>query len=328
MDWINNRLLLATIFLFLSGCTSSPVSSTSIPSPIPTLTPQPTLTHTPLPTPTGHPTHTPTPEPFLLIGAGDIAYCGEDSLGDEATSAILERFPSAAIFTAGDNVSGVGRLAEYRNCFGPTWGRFLDRLHPVPGNHDLETDGGAPYYAYFGEVAGQTGQGFYSYNLGDWHIAALNSNCDAIACGPNSAQARWLREDLTANGSQCTLLYWHHPRYSSGLSGNYGLVSSFWRIALEYGADVVVSGHDHGYERFAPQDGDDLADPDGIRQFVVGTGGSELREFGEVKPNSEVRDNSTHGVILFRLFPGRYEWEFLPVEGGTFTDKGEGKCSH
>jgi hypothetical protein len=327
MDWIQIRFLYALIFLFLSGCTVNPVFFTSIPSTVPSLTPQPTRTLGPLPTPTEQPTHTPTPEPILLIGAGDIAYCGPDALGDEATSNILERFHSAEIFTAGDNVSGEGRGAEFRNCFGPTWGQYLDRLHPVPGNHDLETEGGAPFYEYFGEAAGQPGQGYYSYDLGDWHIVGLNSNCDAIACGPNSAQASWLREDLAANGSQCTILYWHHPRYSSGISGNYGLVSSFWRIALEYGADVVVSGHDHDYERFALQDGDGKADPDGIRQFVVGTGGSKLRDFGEVKPNSEMRDNSSLGVILFRLFPGRYEWEFIPVEGGTFTDHGEDKCS-
>jgi hypothetical protein len=321
------KLSLAITFLVLSGCARSSVNPTIIHSPVPTSAPQSTRTLTSLPTLTNSPTRTPTPEPVHLIGAGDIAYCGDDSLGDEATAAILERFPSAEIFTAGDNVSGEGRGAEFRNCFGPTWGQYLDRLHPVPGNHDLETDSGAPYYEYFGKAAGQPGQGYYSYNLGGWHIAALNSNCDVIACGPNSAQARWLRDDLAASGKQCTLLYWHHPRYSSGLSGNYGLVSPFWRIALEYGADVVVSGHDHGYERFALQDGDGNADPGGIRQFVVGTGGSELRKFGEVKPNSEVRDSSTNGVILFRLYPERYEWEFIPVEGGTFTDKGEGQCS-
>lgn len=317
------------IFIVVSGCNISPIASapsTTIPLPTVAFTLEPTQTSRPLPSQTVTPTHTPTPEPIQLIGAGDIAYCGETSLGDEATSAIIDRFPSAVIFTAGDNVSGEGRMAEYKNCFGPTWGRFLDRLHPSPGNHDYMTDAGFPYYQHFGAAAGQPGQGYYSYDLGDWHIVALNSNCDAIACGPNSAQAAWLRKDLADNEKQCKLLYWHHPRYSSGISGNYGPVSSFWRIALEHGADVMVSGHDHDYERFAPQDGDGNADPDGIRQFVVGTGGSELRDFGQIKPNSEIRDNSTQGVILFRLYSGKYEWEFIPVKGGTFTDRGEGQC--
>lgn len=332
MSGLKDLIILFLLALpLIAGCSASVETSPADPSPVETMTPAPTATCSPAPTdtpaPTLTPTFTPTPLPFLLIGAGDIAYCGEDALGDEATAAILERYPSAAIFTAGDNVSGEGRGAEYRNCFGPTWGRYIERLRPAPGNHDYMTDGGAPYFENFGAAAGRAGRGWYSYDLGEWHIAALNSNCDAVACGYNSAQAAWLRQDLAASDKACTLLYWHHPRYSSGISGNYGPVSPFWRIALEHGAEVVVSGHDHGYERFAPQDGDGNADPVGMRQFVVGTGGSELRDFGEIKPNSEVRDNSTHGVILFRLYPGWYEWEFIPVEGGTFADHGEGQCS-
>lgn len=318
------------IYMVLSGCNINPMASaasTTIPPPTVAFTLEPTQTRRPLPSQTVTPTHTPTPESIQLIGAGDIAYCGPADLGDEATADILERFPSAVVFTAGDNVSGEGRLVEYKNCFGPTWGRFLEHLHPSPGNHDFMANTGAAYYEYFGGAAGQPGQGYYSYDLGDWHIVSLNSNCDAIACGPNSAQAAWLRKDLAANEKQCKLLYWHHPRYSSGISGNYGPVSFFWRIALEHGADVVISGHDHGYERFAPQDGDGNADPDGIRQFVVGTGGSELRDFGQIKPNSEIRDNSTYGLILFKLYPGKYEWEFIPVEGGSFSDRGAGQCS-
>lgn len=336
--------ILILFLLSLAGCSSGtrnaqylPAKNTSSanspieqPVPSPSAAPRPSATPTispsPIPSPTFTPSSSPTPIPYLLIGAGDIAYCGEPYQGDEHTSAVIDRYPSAAVFTAGDNVFGEGRLVEYRNCFGPTWGRFLDRLRPVPGNHDYMTESGAPYYQYFGAAAGEAGQGYYSYNLGSWHIVALNSNCDAIACGPNSRQAAWLREDLAAYAGQCTLLYWHHPRWSSGISGNYGPVSPFWRIAREYGSELVVSGHDHAYERFAPQDGDGSPDPEGIRQFVVGIGGSDLRDFGIIKPNSEIRDNSTHGVILFRLFPDRYEWEFIPVEGGKFTDSGSEPC--
>jgi acid phosphatase type 7 len=292
----------------------------------PQSTPTATLTLSPTRTPSPLPSATPTP--VVLVGAGDIAYCGEAHLGDEATADLLERFPQAHIFTAGDNVQGIGSGAEFRNCFGPSWGRFIDRIRPAPGNHDYLTDGGAPYYAYFGDAAGEAGLGYYSYDLGDWHIVALNSNCDDIACGPGSRQAEWLRADLEANAERCTLLYWHHPRWSSGLAGNYGSVSTFWRTAFEYGADIVVSGHDHHYERFAPMDGDGNPHPQGLRQFIVGTGGTYLRDFGEIKPHSEVRYNDGHGLIKFTLYPGRYEWEFIPVEAGVEVDSGSGSCDN
>lgn len=308
------------------GCSTGAGTSPTDSSPLETTTPAPTVTSTPLPTHTSTPIPTPTSTPVLLIGAGDIAYCGEEALGDEATADIIARFPSAAVFTAGDNVQDDGRTAEYKNCFDPTWGRFLDRLHPSPGNHDYNTGNGAPYFAYFGSAAGQAGQGWYSYELGAWHFVSLNSNCDNVACGPDSAQAKWLEEDLASSDKECTLLYWHHPRFTSGLSGDYGLASTFWKIALAHGADVVINGHDHSYERLVPQDGDGKADPQGIRQFIVGTGGAPLRFFAEPKPASEVRDFSTLGVILFKLYPGWYEWEFIPVEGGTFSDKGQGVC--
>jgi hypothetical protein len=282
--------------------------------------PTPTITIAP-------PTATPTPA--VLMGAGDVVVCGVDH--DEQTAAIIEQqlalFPNATVFIAGDNVNESGRAVEYRNCFTPSWGHFLDRIRPVPGNHDMMTDQGAPYYAYFGKAAGEPGEGYYSYNLGSWHIVALNSNCDVIACGKNSYQVQWLREDLQKNQQICTLLYWHHPRFGSGLEGSVGLVSSFWRTAYEFGAEVVVNGNDHDYERFAPQDPDGNLDLErGIREFVVGTGGAELRGWGTIKPNSEVRDNQTHGVILFELYPDHYTWNFLPSEGGTFTDQGIGFC--
>jgi len=338
-------LILAFIATSLSGCASPsnapeatmdqiltlPAATRTIvytSTPLPTTTPQTTLTAKPTPTGTTAPL-TATPAPAMLIGAGDVVVCGVDY--DEQTAALVEQqlalFPNSAVFIAGDLLNESGRAVEYRNCFTPSWGRFLNRIRPVPGNHDIMTDQGAPYYAYFGKAAGEPGEGYYSYNLGSWHVVALNSNCEVIACGKNSKQVQWLNEDLQKNLQPCTLLYWHHPRFGSGLEGSVGLVSSFWRTAYEFGADVIVNGNDHDYERFAPQNPDGNLDlKRGIREFVVGTGGAELRAWGTIKPNSEVRNNQTHGVILFELYPDRYTWNFLPSEGGSFTDNGKGIC--
>lgn len=335
--WFSSRLngsLLLLLFLFVSCINQSDVHPvlTSI-----SLTPTETTktqtvtaglvppSPTEIPSDTPRPSQTLTPAPILLVGAGDIAYCGEDHLGDEQTAAIIAGIPDALVFTAGDNVDGYGTQAEYKNCYGPSWGQFKSRTRPSPGNHDYLTDGGNPYFAYFGESAGEVGTGYYSFDLGDWHIAALNSNCDAIACGPNSKQAAWLNEDLATSDKHCSLLYWHHPRWSSGLAGNYGSVNTFWRVAVEMGVEVIVNGNDHGYERFSSQGVDGQVATFGVREFVVGTGGSQLREFGETKANSEVRYNQTHGVILFKLFDNRFEWEFIPVSG-DFRDQGSANC--
>jgi hypothetical protein len=262
----------------------------------------------------------------MLSGAGDISYCGENDLADELTAMLLERYPEASIFTAGDNVQGVGAWAEYVNCFGPTWGRFIYRIHPSPGNHDYYTDNGANYYAFFGDAAGPANLGYYSYDLGDWHIVALNGNCDYVGCGKNSPQAEWLRADLQASDKRCTLLYWHQPRWSSGIAHGSGSMSVLWRIAAQMGAEVVINGHDHDYERFTPMDGEGTPDTNGLREFVVGTGGAPLREFGEIEHGSEVRDHSSWGLIKFLLYPDHYEWEFVPVEGGVFQDSGSDVC--
>jgi hypothetical protein len=324
--------MMAFAFAGCAGPTSTPLAATqtmvSTSTLLPSTTPTATATVTPMPSATIAPP-TATPTPVALIGAGDVVVCGVDD--DEQTAAIVEQqlalFPNAGVFIAGDTVNESGRAVEYRNCFSPSWGRFLDRIRPAPGNHDVMTDRGAPYYAYFGKAAGEPGMGYYSYNLGSWHIVALNSNCDVIACGKDSKQVQWLREDLQKNQQPCTLLYWHHPRFSSGLEGSVGTVSSFWRTAYEFGAELVVNGNDHDYERFAPQDADGKPDPaQGVREFVVGTGGAELRGWGTIKPNSEVRDNKTHGVVLFELYADHYTWNFLPAEGGSFTDSGSGSC--
>lgn len=341
---IRTLLLVSTLSMLFAGC-SSTSSQTLVPTidlptethppasslAKPTSAPSPTL----LPPPTARmpatPTTVPTPAPAVLIGAGDIAYCGDapEYQGDERTAALVEDLlalsPEATVFTVGDTVYGDGTMAELKNCFGSSWGRFKDRIRPAPGNHDYMTDAGNPYYTYFGAAAGPAGLGYYSYDLGDWHIVVLNSNCNDIACGADSAQVKWLREDLQNSGKTCTLSYWHHPRWSSGVA-NGGSAATFWKTAAELGVDVVVNGHDHDYERFAPMDASGNADPNGVREFVVGTGGAVLRGWGIIRPNSEVRYSGVHGVIQFKLFPGRYEWEFVPEKDAALTDSGTGAC--
>ncbi len=233
------------------------------------------------------------------------------------------------VFTAGDNVNENGTFHRFQTCFEPSWGRHKHRTRPSAGNHEYGVVGAADYFAYFGEAAGEPGKGYYTYRLGEWLIVVLNSNCGAVGgCGPTSPQVQWLRQELSANPSECILAYWHHPRWSSGLAGSSFWLDAFWRTLHEFAADVVVSGHDHNYERFAPLNPDGEYDPQhGIRQFVVGTGGASQRPFNKALPNSAVRHSGTFGVIKFALYPGRYEWEFIPVEGENFGDHGAAACN-
>ena len=257
----------------------------------------------------------------VLVGAGDIADCA--SRGDEATAALLDSIPGT-VFTAGDNAYGSGTPAQFSACYDPSWGRHRSRTRPAPGNHDYRTAQGAAYYAYFGANAGPAGRGYYSYDLGAWHIIALNSN---VSMKRGSAQERWLRADLAASGKRCTLAYWHHPRFSSSEHGNQKRTAPLWDALYEYGAEIVLGGHDHTYERFAPQDPGGTPDPArGIREFVVGTGGASHYDFPTTEPNSEVRDNTASGVLRLMLGENRYAWEFVPVAGERFTDAGSGKC--
>jgi len=257
----------------------------------------------------------------VLVGAGDIAVC--DASGDEATALLLDGIPGT-VFTAGDNVYPDGTAAEFTNCFDPSWGRYRARTRPAPGNHDYHTPGAAGYFDYFGAAAGDPTQGYYSYDLGGWHILSLNSN---ISMSAGSAQEQWLRADLAASAAQCTLAYWHHPRFSSGPHGNLTSITPLWQALYDYGAEVVVVGHDHDYERFAPQTPEGALDVEhGIRQFVAGTGGASRYPIIAPQPNSEVADGDTHGVLKLTLYPGSYTWEFVPVAGGTFVDAGAGSC--
>jgi hypothetical protein len=258
----------------------------------------------------------------VLVGAGDIADC--DSQGDEATADLLDAI-GGTVFTAGDNAYGAGTATDFARCYDPTWGRHKRRTRPSPGNHDYGTESAAAYYEYFGARAGPAGRGYYSYDLGDWHIISLNSNVDIRAGSP---QERWLRTDLAATTKRCILAYWHHPRFSS--SDNHGSQEQthpLWQALYDHAADIVISGHDHVYERFAPQSPAGTADPDhGIRQFVVGTGGKSHHGFGAPLRNSEVRDNTSYGVLKLTLGPGSYSWAFLPAVGNAFSDSGTGAC--
>ena len=261
----------------------------------------------------------------ILIAAGDIASCS--STGDEATAAILGTV-SGAIASLGDNVYDSGTATEFTNCYAATWGQRLADTHPSPGNHDYVTANATGYYGYFGTAAGDPAKGYYSYNLGAWHIIVINSNCVNVGgCGAGSPQETWLRADLAANPTACTLAYWHHPRYSSGAThGSQTFMQPIWQALYDYGADVVLGGHEHNYERFALQGANGGADPFGIRQFVVGTGGRSHYGFGTVLGNSEVRNSNTYGVLALTLHPDGYDWQFLREVGKTFTDSGTTAC--
>jgi hypothetical protein len=259
------------------------------------------------------------PSSGVLVGAGDIAKCGTP--GAEATARLLDRLPGT-VFAAGDIAYDRGTSNEFIDCYEPSWGRHRARTRPVPGNHEYMS-GAAAYYSYFGDKAGPGTQGYYSYSVGPWRVIALNSE---VPSGPGSPQGAWLAGELSANGSRCTAVYWHRPLFSSGRAGDNPDMRELWRTLYGHGVDVVINGHDHTYERFAPQDPDGRPDfQRGIRQFVVGTGGAPLFEFRNIHPNSEVRA-AVWGVTVFTLYDGGYEWRFVPVDGETFADSGSGSC--
>jgi hypothetical protein len=265
----------------------------------------------------------------VLLAAGDIAECGAQ--GDEATAKILAAYPSATIATLGDNAYQEGTPEDFARCYGPSWGRYRSRTWPATGNHDYGTRKARGYDEYFGDRGGPPGRFYYSYDLGPWHMVVLNSDCWRIGgCGLDDPQARWLRNDLRAHRTRCTLAYWHRPPFSSGRYGdpeNTQRVRPLWQVAVRQGVDIVLVGHEHSYERFAPMGADGEPDPRGPRLFVVGTGGGNLREYKRAPlPTTEVRDGRTWGVMRLTLRRRGYDWKFLPVAGSTFTDAGTGRC--
>lgn len=238
---------------------------------------------------------------------------------------VLERHP-AALLALGDTQYSRGTFDAYLRSYDPTYGRLLDITHPVPGNHEYETPGAAGYFAYFGRRAGTPGSGYYSYDLGAWHVVALNSNCGAVSCEAGGEQERWLRADLAAHPATCTLAYWHHPRWSHGEHGDDRDVAPLVRAAYDAGVELILTGHDHDYERYVPRSPSGDAEPGrGVREFVVGTGGRNLRTAhgGE---GTEAVDSDTFGALFLTLSPAGYSWRFTPVGASRFSDHGSDRC--
>ena len=271
-------------------------------------------------------------ETVTLIGAGDIAGC-KNLEGARATAALIDKIPGT-VFAAGDLAYEKGSPADFRNCYGPTWGRFKNRTRPALGNHEYGLPGPAnAYFQYWGAQAGPVGKGYYSYDIGAWHIIALNTNCTAEGvggCASGSPQETWLKEDLAAHSNVCILAYGHHALFSSGIFKSHAVhpeLKPLWQDLYAAHADLILAGHEHSYERFAPQDPDGHVDPkNGIREIVVGTGGRSHDLLGFALANSEVRDWSAYGIIKLTLAPTSYTWEFIPAGGASFQDSGSGIC--
>ena len=301
----------ALVIVYFSSCggRSGPPVSPAAADPVPVVQP-PAVVEPPPPPPPKMPD-------VIFSGAGDIADC---VLEAESTARILDRLPGS-IFTLGDHAYPA-TPESLAACYEPTWGRHRARTHPSPGNHDWRQS--ASYFAYFGAAAGPPGAGYYSFDLGTWHILSMNSN---ISARRGSPQYEWARQDLDAAAkTPCSLAYWHHPLFSSGPRGDNVDMRDLWRLLDDRGVDVVLAGHNHSYERFAPQDADGRGNPRGIREFVVGTGGTDLRTFRTVIANSEVRDDRTWGVLKLTLQEKSYDWEFIPVDGQVFRDAGTADC--
>lgn len=273
-----------------------------------------------------------TPErTFVLVGAGDIASCKSPE-GARATAKLIEQIPGT-VFAAGDLAYEKGSAEDFKNCYDPTWGRFKHRTKPALGNHEYADPTASGYFQYWRTQAGTQGKGYYSYELGDWHIVVLNTNCYAKAlggCAAGSPQEAWLKEDLAKRPTACILAYGHHALFSSGVFKSHAVhpeLKRLWADLYAAHADLVLAGHEHSYERFAPQDPEGKADPaNGIREIVVGTGGRSHDLLGLATPNSEAREWDTFGVLKLILSPGKYTWEFIPEEGKTFHDSGSGVC--
>jgi hypothetical protein len=271
-----------------------------------------------------------TPDPTLmgdavLLAAGDIAAC--DSDGDEATADLLDSL-TGTVATLGDTVYESGTPQEFAECYEPAWGRHKSRTRPAVGNHEYLTGEATGYYNYFGAAAGDPQKGYYSYELGSWHIVVLNSNCSRVGgCHQGSPQEQWLRQDLAAHPTACTLAYWHHPRFSFGKYDDNEATRRLWQALYDAGAEIVLAGHDHNYQRYVPLNPDGTQDDArGIRQFVVGTGGANHTPLGNPPPNVEASNDDTFGVLQLTLHPTSYDWQFLPISSQSYTDVGSGAC--
>jgi acid phosphatase type 7 len=257
-----------------------------------------------------------------VVAAGDIASCA--SSGDEETAELVENVNPDAVLTLGDNVYESGTLEQYRRCYDPTWGQFKAKTYPVPGNHDYETEGAAGYLAYFGNRAGAPDKTYYAFDLGAWHVVALDTNIDV---GAQSSQLRWLRSDLERDDHQCELAFFHHPRWSGGLHDSQAFVEPLWRVLADEGVDVVLAGHDHNYQRFYKLDAAGRRAEDGIRSFVVGTGGRDHYDADDVANRARASDD-VWGVLELKLRPRDYDFQFLPAGDSDFTDSLQGRRCH
>jgi hypothetical protein len=268
-----------------------------------------------------------------MLTAGDIGGCepGNDAAG---TAAILRAHPQGTVQTLGDNVYGNdlyadGTLADFQNCYGPNWGSEKARTRPAVGNHEYNDPHAAGYFAYFGSAAGNPSEGWYSYDLGAWHVVVLNSNCSQVGgCFAGSDQEKWLKADLLAHPAQCTAAVWHHPRFTSdaftGLATNTG---PLWTALYNAHAELILNGHAHEYERFGPQNPSGAADAaSGIVEIVAGMGGESHSSFGTPLANSSVRDNTHYGVLQLTLHQASWSWSFLAVGGGSPLDSGTAGC--
>jgi hypothetical protein len=268
----------------------------------------------------------PIASPVVILAAGDIGYCtvGQSPNGPEQTAAVLRRERGTPVLTLGDNAYLEGSPLEFGTCFDPTWGVEKARLRPAPGNHDYASGSPAGYFGYFGAAAGAPTRGYYSFDVGDWHIVSLNSNIDAAT---GSAQDLWLRDDLTKSARQCVLAYWHHPVFTSSPRGDNAKMRDIWRTLDEFRVSVILNGHEHNYERFAKQNADGVANPvTGIRQFIVGTGGIFLTSASPTHVNSDAFDSDNLGVLKLTLSSNHYAWEFLAVAPGLNVDAGASTC--
>jgi acid phosphatase type 7 len=263
-----------------------------------------------------------------IVAAGDIACDPAQNKGtpqdcdQAATADLIGQIHPTAVLTLGDNQYEDGTLAAFQAVFAPTWGKYKSIMYPAIGNHEYLTHGASGYFTYFGVPA------YYSYNLGDWHMISLDSECSYVGgCQTGSAQERWLQADLAANATQCTLVYWHEPRWSSGEHHDATQMSAIWADLVAAHVSVVLSGHNHDYERFAPLDANGQPDPGGPTEFVVGTGGKNHYGFTVAPLAGElVRNDQSFGVIKMTLGPTSYSWSFVPAPGYTFHDSGSAGC--
>src|SRR5262245_16736727 len=298
------------ISLLFAQCNRSPTQ----PSPNP---------QQPVPGPSPSPPFPQTPGPAIFVGAGDITIANGH---DDATARLIDSI-GGDVFTLGDDAYPNGSAENFR-LFDRTWGRFAGRIHPAPGNHEYMTPGASGYFGYFGRAAGDSGQGYYQFDLGAWHIISLNSNYrDGVAVDAGSPQGVWLQGDLATHPSKCTLAFWHHPLFSSGQNGDNPAMRPIFDILYNANADVVLNGHDPLHERFGPQAGDGRPDPArGIREFIVGTGGVNADyRFVTTKPSSEKQITGQNGVLKLTLLADSYQWEFVTVNGSV-ADSGTGQC--